>query len=115
MTCGIYMIKNKIDGKMYIGQAVNIEKRWRQHCGGCYDTYIDRAIQKYGKDNFELIILRECKNDSILLNELEQYYIKKYNTYEDKYHYNLTPGGDFCPAKVPEIAKKISEDRKSVV
>lgn len=28
MTCGIYKIENKINGKLYIGQSVNIEKRW---------------------------------------------------------------------------------------
>ena len=112
MTCGIYMIKNKIDGKMYVGQAVNIEKRWTKHCGGYYDTYIDRAIKKYGKDNFELIVLRECEKDSDLLNKLEKHYIKKYNTFEDKNHYNLTPGGDFNPSKLPEVRKKMSEARK---
>lgn len=111
MTCGIYMIKNKINGKMYVGQSVNIEKRWREHCRGYYDGNrpISNAIKKYGKNNFEFTILHECKNDSDLLNKLEQHYIKKYNTYEDRNHYNLTPGGDFCPAKVPEIAKKISK------
>lgn len=40
---------------------------------------------------------------------MEKYYIWKYNTFKDKYHYNLTPGGDFVPSKVPEIAKKISK------
>lgn len=113
MTCGIYMIKNKIDGKMYVGQAVDIERRWKQHCRGHNKySYIDKAIKKHGKDNFELIVLRECKNDINLLNKLEQHYIKKYKTYEDKNHYNLTPGGDFSPSKVPEIAKKISEANK---
>lgn len=43
---------------------------------------------------------------------MEEYYIWKYNTYEDKNHYNLTPGGDFCPMKVPEIAKKQSNSSK---
>ena len=31
MTCGIYEIKNKRDGTVYIGQSMNIEKRWRAH------------------------------------------------------------------------------------
>ena len=31
MTCGIYMIQNKINGKIYIGQAVDIEDRWKIH------------------------------------------------------------------------------------
>ena len=105
MTCGIYMIKNKKTGQKYIGQSINIEKRWKDHCYG-YDkknSYIDNSINKYGQ--------YKCENNSDLLNELERYYIWKYNTYQDKNHYNLTPGGDFNPAKVPEIAKKISKSK----
>ena len=28
---GIYKIENKVNGKVYIGQSVNIKKRWKQH------------------------------------------------------------------------------------
>lgn len=31
MSCGIYQIKNLIDEKRYIGQSVNIERRWKDH------------------------------------------------------------------------------------
>ena len=31
MTCGIYLIKNNISKKEYIGQSINIEKRWKDH------------------------------------------------------------------------------------
>ena len=31
MTCGIYKIENKINGKLYIGQSINIEERWKNH------------------------------------------------------------------------------------
>ncbi len=31
MTTGIYKILNKINGKFYIGSAINIEARWRRH------------------------------------------------------------------------------------
>ena len=29
--CGVYMIKNKVNGKLYIGSSVDIQKRWINH------------------------------------------------------------------------------------
>lgn len=116
MTCGIYMITNKKIDQKYIGQSVNIEKRWKEHYSGynCRHSYIDDAIKKYGDTNFSLSIICELENDTELLNEMEKYYIWKYGTYENRKHYNLTPGGDFNPMKVPEIAQKISNLRKGM-
>lgn len=101
--CGIYMIKHKDTGQMYIGQSKHIYKRWKHHCYG-HDKFIsriDRAINKYGEDNFTLQVIEELSNDSDCLKEREKYWIKKYNTFEDKNHYNLTPGGDYCLTQDP--------------
>lgn len=110
MTCGIYMIKNKNTGQIYIGQSINIEKRWREHTYGhdSSNSYIDNAIQKHGNDMFLFSIIEELDNNSSLLDEREKYWISYYNSYKDKSHYNLTPGGDFSPMKDKEIAKKLS-------
>ena len=111
MTCGIYMIKNKKTGQIYIGQSSNIEYRWKKHLrDGKYrnNSYIDNAINKYGKDIFQLIIIEILPNNADLLNKREMYWIDYYNTYKDKKHYNLTLGGDLNPMKHPEIAKKLS-------
>lgn len=108
-VCGIYMIENKNTKQRYIGQSIHIYQRWNEHINKpqLY-MYIDKAIAKHGVDNFELKVICELEQDDDLLNEMEKYYIWKYNTYENDFHYNLTPGGDFCPMKVPEIAAKIS-------
>lgn len=108
MTCGIYKITRKDTGQCYIGQSYNIERRWREHCYNKKNSYIDNTIRKYGKENFDFQIICELEKDDDLLNAMEEYYIWKYNTYKDKNHYNLTPGGDFNPMNVPEIAAKIS-------
>lgn len=94
--CGIYCITNKINGKKYIGQSVNIYKRFREHCypSNKHHSYIDNAIYKYGKDNFVFEVIEVLPNDVDLLNQREEYWIKYYNTFEDDYHYNLTSGGD---------------------
>lgn len=98
---GIYMITNKNTGQKYIGQSKNIYRRWKNHCYGHDESRIDRAINKYGEDNFTLQVIEELSNDSDCLKERERYWIKKYNTFEDKNHYNLTPGGDYCPTQDP--------------
>lgn len=109
-VCGIYMIENKNTKQRYIGQSIHIYQRWNEHINQP-TTYmrIDRAIKKHGADNFELKVICELEQDDDLLNEMEKYYVWKYNTYEDNFNYNLTPGGDFCPSKILEIAEKISK------
>lgn len=110
MTCGIYMITNKVNNHMYIGQSINIERRWKEHirCKNVGTSIIEQAISKYGKDNFNFVIIVELENDATLLNEMEKYYIWKYNTYCSRENYNLTPGGDISPMKIPPVIKKIS-------
>ena len=87
----IYYIKNKLNNKGYIGQSIYPEKRFEEHC---YSNYpIGRAIKKHKKENFEIIILKDTffKNEA---NELEKYYIKKYNTFINTgYGYNIHEGG----------------------
>ena len=108
-VCGIYMIENKNTGQRYIGQSIHIYQRWHQHINRPQmSMHIDRAIKKHGADNFDLKVICELEQDNDLLNEMEKYYVWKYNTYEDNFHYNLTPGGDFNPMKVSEIAAKRS-------
>lgn len=108
MTCGIYMIKNKKTGQKYIGQSVDIERRWREHISqGKEKTYIDRAINKHGRDNFILIIIEETTQDN--LDDREQYWITYYNTYYNINHYNLSPGGDINPMNDYSSRKKLSK------
>lgn len=98
MSMGIYKITNKVNGKMYVGQSVNIEKRWYQHKNSCekgLDTALYRAMREYGVENFEFEVIEECLEEE--LNEKEIYYIGRYNTYcgtKDSNGYNMTIGGE---------------------
>ena len=114
MVCGIYMIENKNTGQKYIGQSVDINRRYREHIRGINisHSYIDDAIQKYGINNFNFSIILKLPQDKELLNEMEKYYIWKYNTYLDKKHYNLTIGGESSPTLNSDVAKKISQKQK---
>jgi group I intron endonuclease len=100
ISCGIYKITNKINGHSYIGLSKNIERRFSDHKNKAFNSNKDedknkvlyKAFRKYGLDNFNFEIIEECSED--LLKEREIYWIKYYNTYLDKNHYNETPGGD---------------------
>lgn len=89
----IYKIKNKIDGKIYIGQtAKSLEERWKQHrnmSSNC--RYLKRAIQLYSTDSFEVSIISRCSSIEEM-NHREAYYIKLFNTLAPN-GYNLTKGG----------------------
>lgn len=78
MSTGIYKIENLINGKIYIGQSIHIEKRWQEHCKASSHSLIAEAIQKYGKENFSFQIIEECEQD--LLNTKESEYIHSYNS-----------------------------------
>lgn len=110
-TCGIYKITRKDTGQAYIGLSENIERRWHEHTHNpsLKHSYIDRAIHKYGEDKFYFEIVEELPNDRALLMEREAYWVAYYDTYKSEFHYNLTPGGDFNPAKLPEVQAKISK------
>ena len=62
MTSGIYMIKNKQTGQLYIGQSQNIEWRWEQHCQTINPLHID--IHFLGEDSFDCYVLEEIPYDT---------------------------------------------------
>lgn len=112
--CGIYKIENKLNHKVYIGQSVDIQKRWIGHRyelnkGVHGNTHLQSAWNKYGADSFNFSIVQLC--DEQQLNDLEVEYIAYYKSYDDKYGYNLTIGGDGVRGWVPteEWREKIKQ------
>lgn len=115
----IYIIKNKCNDKVYIGQTIQSAKeRFAQHLKpstvkrrGSYKIY--NAIQKYGKENFYYEILKD-NIDEEELDNYEIYFINKYNSYEKGY--NSTRGGDSKTiSKIQDIKLllKLFEEKKS--
>lgn len=99
----IYIIKNTINSKVYIGQTKNtLTKRFQQHLqhaskGRGY--VIGKAIRKYNKDNFYIELIEECEDS--LVNAKEVYYINLYKTNNPKYGYNISEGGSIT--RLPTI------------
>ena len=92
---GIYKITNLLNGKCYVGQSIDIEKRWAEHKSiynhpRCSNYHIYRAFRKYGIENFSFSVIEEC--EQALLNEREKFWIQHYNSFECGY--NMTIGGD---------------------
>lgn len=100
----IYSITNNINNKQYVGKTSkdNPYDRWKEHIqhakhkdntvgyASVHTMPIIRALKKYGSDNFKFRIITECTEDKV--NELEEKYIKEYNTYYNGY--NCTFGGE---------------------
>ena len=111
----IYKITNLVNNKIYIGQTINsIDKRFKQHlsqvncaniCSALYS-----AFTKYGKENFiiESIVSGEYSREE--LNELEIFYIKKFDSLSPN-GYNLQSGGNSFMV-VESVKKQTSEKLK---
>lgn len=113
-NCGIYIIKNIINNKVYIGQSIQLKKRINRHKRELrnnkhHNKYLQNSWDKYGKENFIFDILTYCSSEE--LDDLEIYYIELFNSTDYLYGYNDQQGGSH--SKISEKTKqKISNTLK---
>lgn len=90
----IYIIENTKNHKIYVGQTNNLYLRCLRYLGFYFrktsDQYMTTVLIEEGIGNFKMYPIRKTDNRSYI-NELEKYYIKKYNSIENGY--NISPGG----------------------
>jgi group I intron endonuclease len=116
----IYKIKNKINGKVYIGKHCgDTDSRWKTHLryalDGTRPEHLYRAMNLYGIENFTYEVL-ESHPISIgddFLNEREKFHIKKFKSRSDQNGYNMTEGGEGVTAQFcsTETKKKMSDSQ----
>lgn len=116
----IYIIKNKINDKVYIGQTKEtLEKRFKRHTGYQrreHDTKFYRALNKNNIENFYIELLEECKTQEEL-DAREIFYINFYDSIKKGYNTNLggfSSGGDTLSQNenLEKIRIKISNSKK---
>lgn len=119
MNSGIYEIRNKINGNFYVGSTKNTIDRFKNHRstlirGVSTSTILQRAVNKYGIDNFDFKLIATCHKEYLI--KMEQWFIDnmkpQYNviknvttpSHRSKKVINLTTGEEF--KSLTEAAEK---------
>lgn len=112
----IYITTNNINGKQYVGKCTINNSYYEDYLGS--GQILNRAILKYGRENFSREILTFCDTSEIL-DFFEKYWIEKLNCCKSRNFYNIAAGGTggnvFAGYTLEEkirYSQKISKDRK---
>ena len=102
----VYALRNQTNGKIYVGKTTRaLYLRLRSHIYNVRfkNFFLYRALRKDGIEAFEYSILQVCA-DVAELSSAERWWIKEFNSTDDRYGYNLTHGGEGCSAT--EVTKE---------
>lgn len=105
----IYVIKNSVNDKVYVGQTHDFSQRKAGHLHSAKKNDMRPlycAMREIGATNFVFEILEECE-DKVLAAEREKYWVERFNSFNSGY--NLTSGGGY---HIGNKGRKFSEDHK---
>lgn len=106
---GIYKISNTINSKVYIGQSIDIQRRFSDHMrmlndNRHYNKHLQASYNKYGKEAFLYEVLCVC--DITELDDMEVFFIDYYNSINPEYGYNKESGGSINKSVSAETREK---------
>jgi group I intron endonuclease len=109
-TSGIYQIQSKINGKIYIGSAINFKTRRASHFLNLRkkihaNKYLQRHSNKHGIDNLQFSIIEFCAKEKLI--EREQMWIDVLNP---KFNLYLTAGSPLGVKRSEETKKRMKEN-----
>ena len=92
---GIYIIKNTVTGKVYVGSSRNVLDRWANHKALLrkkkhHSIKLQRSWDKHGSEAFHFLLV-ESVDDTEKLLEREQVHIDQYESYKPGVGYNMLP------------------------
>ena len=97
MAYTVYCHENKSNGKLYFGiTKCSTRRRWGNGRGYKTQHIFGKAIEKYGWDGFEHIILYTGLSEAEA-KQMEIDLIREFRTQDRRYGYNITAGGDDTP------------------
>jgi group I intron endonuclease len=108
---GIYEIVNLVNGKRYVGSALNFRQRWHGHRsrlnqGRHHSKYLQASWTKYGEDAFVFRVIEHCGRDVLL--EREQHHIDL----GCEYNVSRTAGSPLGVKHSDETRARMSESRR---
>lgn len=92
LRSGIYVIRNVINGKLYVGSSADIPTRFKSHREYLRrenhdNAHLSLAWQQYGESAFEFLIIEFCAVDDLLIHE--QAWIDKLHVTDPEFGYNM--------------------------
>ena len=107
----VYVIRNQVTCKVYIGQTKNPKGRKAGHwCAGRTgnpDTLLYRSMRKHGVENFSFEVIEECADEAI--DERERFWVAHFDSFNPEKGYNLTSGGEGGKEFSNESCEKIRQ------
>ena len=111
----VYAHVNKYNNKIYVGitSKEKVNHRWNSGRGYKENPHFSSAIDEYGWDGFDHLILRDDLDEESA-KQMEIALIKALDTNNPEHGYNMTTGGDGTPGYHPseETRAKLSEVRR---
>lgn len=113
MNTGIYEIRNTLNGKRYIGSAVNFHARWTKHQselrrGVHHSNPLQRAWNKHGQGAFQFVKILICERA-----ELITYEQMAFTAYKPQYNVSQKAGSSLGVKRSPESIAKMMASRKT--